>query len=486
MNRIAFLFTSFILCNLLHAQAPAGTSVLSGSSGPGSSSGGRSPKYIVGLGEYQCFILNTESGKLYGISSALVTAGVAWDAGTPGLPIRVGVPEEVRFVDVASGLHNSLGADREGNVWTWGGNGSGESGTGTTEDIGYQPVKIKKDSAGNPFTGVVKVVCWSSGGSNGNIALKSDGTVWIWGLTTEGMRGNGQKGQLNTRPVQVDIPKGKKIVKVVAGSIIIALASDGTVWTWGGNNRKELLGTNTTDYTHPHQLPLPQKAKDIAGGGFFSYALGINGTLYGWGYLTSYLCIGNGGWAHQAPAPLTPKDLTTDLRLPHPVASVTTNSVSTHVILTDGTLWGWGDNACGCVGNGEELDYAKHNPPYAWDWSPGQKLVEKPVRLAPGVKDFICVYGGGCAVFYSYALTASGQLYSWGRNKGSVLGNGIVGASNDILATYPNSWDVTKVTAVDPFSLKENKLVTSPYCLLHPDGTPCNQYKVSAKMPSEH
>jgi alpha-tubulin suppressor-like RCC1 family protein len=446
-----------------------------------SSSSDSIPPYLVGPGEYQCFIINTATGKLYGISSSLVTAGVEWNSGIAGLPILVGHFQDRSFIDVASGLHNSLAVDSEGNVWTWGANYSGESGTGTRADLGLAPVKIATDSLGNPFTNLVHVACWSSGGSNGNLALKSDGTVWIWGLTAEGMRGNGQYGQVNTRPVQVNLPKNKKIIKIVAGTVIIALASDGTVWTWGGNNRKELLGTNTSDFMHPHQLSLPQKAKDIAGGNFFSYALGVNGILYGWGYFTAYLCMGQGGWAHQVPPPLTPKDLTRDLNLPHSIASVTTNSVSTHVILTDGTLWGWGDNSSGAVGNGHELDYANHVPPYAWDWGPGQLFVEKPVRLVKGINNFIKVFGGNCAVFYSYAETATGQLYSWGRNKGAVLGNGIVGPGPDIISTYPNSWDVTTVTAVNPFSLTENKVMNSPYCFLHPEGSPCNNYKVVTK-----
>ena len=432
----------------------------------------------MGLGEYQCFIINTSTGKLYGISSSLVTAGVVWDAGIEGLPILVGgEPRHHTFKDVASGMHNSLAVDEHGDVWTWGVNGNGESGIGTRTDPGLAPVKIETDSSGKPFTGVVQVSCYSNGTSNGNLAVKSDGTVWIWGLTTDGMRGNGQIGQVNTRPVQVGIPGGKKIVKITGANVIIALASDGTVWSWGGNNRKELLGTNSADYTHPHQVPLPQKAKDIAGGGYFSYALGMNGTLYGWGWFTSYMCMGKGGWTHQEPAPSAPRDLTGDLGLPHPIVSVETNSVSTHVILTDGSLWGWGDNACGCVGNGEELDYAKHVPPYAWNWGPGQLLVLKPVRLAPSIHNFIRVFGGNCAVFYSYALTSTGQLYSWGRNKAAVLGNGVVGASPNITAEYPNSWDVPAVTAIDPFALKSNKIATSPYCLLHPDGKPCNEYR---------
>jgi alpha-tubulin suppressor-like RCC1 family protein len=101
----------------------------------------------------------------------------------------------------------------------------------------------------------------------------------------------------------------------------------------------------------------------------------------------------------------------------------------------------------------------------------------RPVRLAAGVHDFVRVFGGAAGVFYSYAVTSTGQLYSWGRNKGAVLGNGIVGATPDIMSVYPNSWDVTAATPVDPFALTKIKLVTSPWCILHPDGAPCNQFQ---------
>ncbi len=51
-------------------------------------------------------------------------------------------------------------------------------------------------------------------------------------------------------------------------------------------------------------------------------------------------------------------------------------------------------------------------------------------------------------------------------------------ATPDILAQYPNSWDVPEVTPIDPFALTRNYLSTSPYCVLHPDGTPCNQFRI--------
>jgi hypothetical protein len=189
--------------------------------------------------------------------------------------------------------------------------------------------------------------------------------------------------------------------------------------------------------------------------------------------------IGTGGYQANIPVAL-PRDLSNDLNLPRPVVAVTTNSVSTHVILSDSTLWGWGDNATGCVGNGEELNYTNHIPPYAWDFGPAQLLVQKPVRLAPMVRNFTHVFGGSAYVFYTYAETATGQLYSWGRNKGGVLGNGVVGASSEIMAVYPTSWDVPAVTAIDPFALTSPVLSTSPYCLLHPEGHPCNEFRIPA------
>jgi alpha-tubulin suppressor-like RCC1 family protein len=434
----------------------------------------------VGTGEYQCFILNTATGKLYGISGNLRLLAIGDNSGQPGLPIEVAIPSHLTVKAVASGLHNSVAVDNNGEVWAWGSNENGQVGNGTMENSADNyPHKITRDSLGNPFTGVTQVACWVNSSAEGCLALKSDGTVWIWGKTGGGFRGNGQYGQLNPRPVQINIPDHKKIVKIVAAEIVLALASDGSVYTWGGDNRKFLLGTSGADFRSPGRVILPQPAKDIAGGSYVSYALGLNGKLYGWGYAGSYMGIGTGGYQANTSVAL-PRDLSNDLNLPRPVVVVTTNSVSTHVILSDSTLWGWGDNATGCVGNGEELDYSNHIPPYAWDFGPAQLLVQKPIRLAPMVHNFTNVFGGNAYVFYTYAETATGQLYSWGRNKGGVLGNGVVGASSEIMSVYPTSWDVPAVTAIDPFALTSSVLSTSPYCLLHPEGSPCNGFRIPA------
>lgn len=111
----------------------------------------------------------------------------------------------------------------------------------------------------------------------------------------------------------------------------------------------------------------------------------------------------------------------------------------------------------------------------------GELLQQAPVRLAPGVHNFTQVFGATAAVFYCYAETATGQLYSWGRNKAGVLGNGIMSISNEIEADYPNSWDVTTVTAVDPFSVKRLKRVNSPWCALHPEARGCASFRATGQ-----
>jgi alpha-tubulin suppressor-like RCC1 family protein len=227
----------------------------------------------------------------------------------------------------------------------------------------------------------------------------------------------------------------------------------------------------TNSYTPHKVVDLPANIVDIAVGySSFAYALTADGDLYGWGYRGAYLGLGTDSNNYQ-PTP-TPIPLKTVLDLPHPVVSVVADMITTHVILSDGTLWGWGDSAQGEVGNGQELDFSQTATPYAWDYTAFQLMVRKPVQIVPGVSNFVKVFANSAYDFYDYALTADGKLYSWGRNKTGTLGNGVYPASSNMAATYPNSWDVPLATEVSPFTAQP-QAVTSPYCVANPGAKDC-------------
>ena len=81
-----------------------------------------------------------------------------------------------------------------------------------------------------------------AGGRDMSYAVKTDGTVWSWGLNTDGELGDGTT-TMRTRPVRVGTLTG--IAEVVGGRDHgLALGTDGTVWAWGDNAYGELgLGT---------------------------------------------------------------------------------------------------------------------------------------------------------------------------------------------------------------------------------------------------
>jgi alpha-tubulin suppressor-like RCC1 family protein len=450
------------------------------------------PPIVVASGEYQTFLYHTSDRILYAVGGAVETQGIGTNpTQTLGTPIKVQLPAGVQMKSVSSPLHSAIGVDMNGNVWFWGANDAAMRGDGTIDGaVSYVPVQVATDAAGQPFNNVSQVSCWwnevlSTTGvaSSGALVCKNDGTVWVWGNTIGGMGGNGQYGQVTYKPVQVTIPGNPHIVKVLAGEICMALDNNGNVYTWGGNGRTDLLGTNNSDYTNVHQVSLPKPAKDIAGADLFEYALATDGTLYGWGIYGAYLGIGTGPYLAANTFQPLPVNLTSDLNLPHPISQIMCNAVSTHVILTDSTLWGWGDNTEGNVGNGTEINWATYPTPYAWDWGAAEVLQNKPVQIAPLVHNFTAMFAGSSACFYMYAEDATGQLYSWGRNKSLVLANGVDGATSDIEASYPDGWDQPTITAVNPFTLTKLYPSTCPYCKVNPGSSPCSEYKIPTDVP---
>ena len=471
-NSLLLLLSSVCLCLKVHAQT--------------------TPPIVVTPGEYQVFLYHSSDKILYALGGAVGTQGLGTVNPTQqlGIPQKVAFPAGTQMKNVSSGLHSGIGVDMNGNVWFWGVNDGGMRCDGTIGGATtVTPVLITKDASGNAFTNVnqVSAFWWddlspNNENSSGVLACKNDGTVWIWGNAHGGFIGNGTEGGETFAPTQIVIPGNPHIVKVLAGDICMALDNNGNVYTWGGENRNILLGTNATNYMVVNKVPLAKPAKDIAGAQMFSYALCADGTLYGWGIYGAYLGNGTGSYLASNVFEPLPIDLTAGLHLPHPITQIMCNSICTHVILSDSTLWGWGDNTEGNVGNGIQINFGTYTPVYEWDWGAAEVLQHPPVQIAPQIHNFVAIFAGAAACFYNWAETATGQLYSWGRNKSEVLANGVMGAVPDLEASYPDSWEQPTITAINPFGLTKIYPSTSPYCLLNPGSFPCSEYKIPADV----
>lgn len=464
-------------CSSYVVNSGSGTSTPPGSSPTGSTPPVTAGLTKVGTGEYETYYL--VDGTIYGVGSPglLGLGNNPTNIAIP--PVAIATPAGLEFVDVQGGMHQSLGLDQNGHVWTWGDAANGRAGDGQNQAsaVNTTPYMITQDNQGNDFSGLTAIYA----SYVFDAALKSDGTVWVWGDCTAAVTGDGTAGAIVTRPTKVplSLASGVKITQLAVGPGVFALASDGTVWAWGQSENVDDLGTGNPDYENPHQVSgLPANIKQVAWGAGH-YALTSDGELYGWGYRGAYLGIGDGVNTWQ-PTP-TAISLKSVLNLPAPVAFVASSSLTTHVILTDGSLWSWGSAGNGQIGDGEEPNWGAANPPDAWDWGAYDMMVMKPVRIVPTVSNFKAVFTNSAYDFYVYALTTDGKLYSWGRNKTGVLGNGVYpmsangnfGTASNMTAIYPNSWDVPTATAVSPMTT-QGIPKNSPYCAANPTAADCD------------
>jgi alpha-tubulin suppressor-like RCC1 family protein len=421
----------------------------------------------VGTGEYSTYYL--VDGTIYAYAGSTGILGVGPTGPLTAIPpVPIASPAGLKFKDVVGGLHQSIALDVNGNVWTWGDSLPSGTGATSTTPVLASPTQVMTDTLGHPFTDIKAIYATNNSSFLGyDAAIKNDGTVWVWGDCTQGVSGDGTGGAIYSRPTQVPLklPAGVTITQLGISYIVAALASDGTVWAWGGSNTEDGTGS-VNDPNNPHQVQgLPTNLKQIAVGPV-AYALTTDGELYGWGYANAYLGIP--GYDPQGSA----ISLKKTLDLPAPVASIAISSLTSHAILTDGSLWSWGSAGCGGIGDGQEPFWAT----CGWDFMSYDMMVYKPVRIVPTVSNFKVVFANSAFDFYIYALTEDGHLYSWGRNKSGTLGNGVYagtangngGAASDMSATYPNSWDVPTATEVSPMTLTKGIPTNSPCCILNP------------------
>ncbi|MCX8673659.1 RCC1 domain-containing protein, partial [Bifidobacterium sp. B4079] len=274
------------------------------------------------------------------------------EAGGTKLTLTPPARRGVRFSQTSFGSFHSAGIGSDGQLYTWGYNSSGQLGDGTTSSRST-PVQIGKPQgapAGFTWTQV------SLGGFH-SAAIGSDGQLYTWGYNNYGQLGNGTRRRT---PTLVGKPQGgpagftwKQVS--LGSSHSAAIGSDGNLYTWGYNNYGQLGDGTTTNRRAPVQIGKPQGAPDgftwkqTSLGYQHSAAIGSDGNLYTWGR-NDYGQLGDNAGTTR----YTPTLVGKPQGAPDGFTWKQTSLGSGHsaAIGSDGNLYTWGGNTYGQLGDG--------------------------------------------------------------------------------------------------------------------------------------
>jgi alpha-tubulin suppressor-like RCC1 family protein len=314
---------------------------------------------------------------MHGKSYALVVAVLA-------LLTLVGL-SDAGAATIAAGSNFTVALKSDGSLWAWGANGSGQLGIGSTTSA-----MTPTEQTGTTITNWTAVAA----GSDFTVAIASDGTLWAWGDDTNSRLGDG--GTANqTSPVQIS---SSVWLAVSAGSnFAVAIRSDGTLCAWGSNASGQLGVLPSTVGSEPTPTPIDSVTtwSAVAAGSDFVVALQSNGTMWAWGDNS----IGQVGSGVASSTPSLPVQIGTD-RTWKAVAAGSSFAVA---IALDGTLWTWGSNGSGQLGNGTSSG-----------------VTTTPTQVGSGTTWSAVAAGSDFAV----ALQSNGSLWAWGDNGSGQLGIG--------------------------------------------------------------
>ena len=317
-----------------------------------------------------------------------------------------------RFTTVDTGLTYNAWEEMKNNAETFGLYGAGSTGYGA---LGINV------SSGGYFSSPVQVpgTSWSSlsedtfTGATGG-AIKSDGTMWVWGKTSFGMLGLNVAGaglgdsvsspiQLGTETTWDNVCFGGNNSEGCA-----AVKTDGTLWAWGENQFGTLGHNNRTSRSSPTQVGTDTTWKWVNyGGEDVTLAIKTNGTLWSWGNNLA------GGLGQNTPVPAqpgskisSPAQVGTNTTWAYAANCRTGTSIATK---TDGTLWCWGDNSKGQCGQNTN--------------SPSPSGFSSPTQVGSGT-DWNYDNASKIASGYQrvFAIKTDGTLYGWGRTHQGQLG----------------------------------------------------------------
>jgi alpha-tubulin suppressor-like RCC1 family protein len=238
-----------------------------------------------------------------------------------------------------------------------------------------------------------------AGGNQHSVALKRNGTVWTWGYGFDGELGD---GTLHTVADAVQAQGLTNVIAVAAGGgYSVALKSDGTVWIWGNDGVRNYGSV-------PVQMTGLSGITSIAAKGSSTFAIKSDGeaagTLWAWGDNT-YGELGDGTFTSRSTA----------MRVAGLANVVQVANSGSHAVAVkgDGTVWTWGSNNWGQLG--DATNTGRTTP------------IQSQLSLTTAV---------GAGSFFTLALQSPGPrsepiTWGWGLNNSGQLGNGTGSGSNN-------------------------------------------------------
>lgn len=303
-------------------------------------------------------------------------------------PVSV-VGEITDWTEIAAGSSSShsLAIRSDGSLWAWGSGSSGQLGDNTTASVRLSPVSV-----------IGGITNWAkiAGGVNHSVGLRSDGSIWSWGNN-----GNGQLGTGNYVNRTSPVREGRAFTNwteiSAGGQFTLARRADGRLWAWGTNSFGK-LGANYSPLvvrTLPTQVSgtITDWAK-ISAGYDHGLALRDNGTIWAWG--RGYLGrLGTGNLIDRS----SPVPITGGISNWTEISAGRQHSLA---LRADGTLWTWGDNNDGQLGNNNFVRRSS------------------PVTVLGGFNDWTEISAGS---FHNVALRSNGTIWAWGRGSSGQLGD---------------------------------------------------------------
>ena len=289
------------------------------------------------------------------------------------------------FCKISAGGEYLTVLDKNGQVWGWGYNNTGQLGINSLITK-YTPVSI---------LGTKKTFCEIESSWNSTLSIDNRGLVWGWGYNYQGVIGDNTNIERLT-PVSI-LGAKKTFCKIAGGQYhTIALDKNSQVWGWGYNYYGQLGDNTVINRCTPVSILGTKKTFcNVSAGGSYTIGLDKNGQVWEWGN-NYYGQLGDNSIINRC----TPVSI---LGIKKTFCKITAGTYQALGIDNIGQVWGWGYNNYGQLGDNSTINRCT------------------PVSILGIKKTFCNISAGGS---HTIGIDKNGQVWGWGYNQHGQLGNG--------------------------------------------------------------